>query len=144
MLNSLTAGLDVLLCLWLFACLLRFQRYCRELDILDRGENVRIGEYSIELFGLKGLKHVEPAQVKEHVENALKTHAEAMQSSRRERHRAQMWKDFVDQKCYEVVDVTMIANDRGVLNGLVKVRLHPSGAANHAGPRLGPMASIRA
>lgn len=41
-LNGVTAGLDVLYCAWCFLCMLRFQRYCRELAVLDDAENVRI------------------------------------------------------------------------------------------------------
>ena len=121
LLNTLTAALDVLYTLFFFVCLLRFQRYARGLDLLDRGENVMIAEYSIELHGLKGAKDVSPGQVKEHVEKALQAHAKAMLVAKRERHRHDMWQAFLDGACHEVVDVTMISNDRQVLKGLMSM-----------------------
>lgn len=119
LLNTLTALLDVAFTLFFFLCLLRFERYARGLDMIDRGENVFIAEYTVALYGLKGAKEVSSAEMKEHVESALKEHAKAMLTKKREKHRYTMWQAFLDGDCHEVVDVTMIANDRKVLKGLL-------------------------
>ena len=47
--------------------------------------------------------------------------AKAMLTKKRERHRHAYWQAFLDTGCHEVVDVTMIANDRKVLRGLLKM-----------------------
>ena len=39
---------------------------------LDMEQNVRVEDYSIELFGFQGLASLEPSEVKKHVEDALK------------------------------------------------------------------------
>lgn len=121
LLNTFTALLDVFYTIFFFVCLLRFQRYARGLDEVDRGENVMIAEYTIELYGLKGAADVTPGQMKAHVEKALIANAKAKLVAKREQHRHAMWQAFLDENCHEVVDVVMIADDRKVLKGLVKM-----------------------
>ena len=139
-LNTLNAGLDILYCLLLFYGVRSFQDYAEKLAVMEDEENATIEDYSIMLYGLSGLRSVEPEQIKAHVEAALKEHAEVQKAewerrlSRAMQRRAQLtrlgkyfqaqklkWNAFLEDKSYTVADVTIIADDRGLLRELMEL-----------------------
>ena len=147
-LNTWTAGLDVLFVLIAWGLVREFRKYAIRLATIDGEVNVRVEDYTVELFGFEGLKSTEPAEVKTHVEGALNAHAKAkvaLYTKFKEYHDAKLadkatcrrvyhgarsnlnaalikkWQLFLDENCAEVADVTMIVKDRGLLRRLVKL-----------------------
>ena len=150
-LNNLTAVLEVLYSLLFFFAVRHFLRYANTLSFIDQEENVRVEDYSIELFGFDWLSESDatPRTVKAFVEGALKAHGEAYAAkykARKEKYEgrksrqflAQMyarmeakWRQFLGQQpfpgethkapAYKVKDVTMIVEDNGLLRKLVAI-----------------------
>ena len=70
----------------------------------------------VQLWGLRGISRVEPSAVKGLVQKALRRYAE--DKLKYGTRRPAFWRLFIDEKCHEVVDVTLIVNERGVLRKL--------------------------
>lgn len=75
-LNTLTAFLDVLYCLLVYVLVHGFVRYARRLDVLDDERTVRVEDYTMMLYGLEGIQEATPGELCEHVESALRRHAQ--------------------------------------------------------------------
>ena len=76
-LNTWTAALDVVYAVLVFFLVRAFRKYAVTLALIDGEVNVRVEDYTIELFGFAGLNQTEPPEVKAHVEAALVAHATA-------------------------------------------------------------------
>ena len=147
-LNTLTAGLDVLYVILVFMLVREFRKYAMTLSMIDGEVNVRVEDYTIQIFGFDGLAETEPELVKKHIEASLVAHATARKahySKLREYHQAKLeanatwnrqyhesraklsqalegkWRMFLDENCQQVADVTLIVKDRGLLRRLVKL-----------------------
>ena len=121
-LNTLAAGLELLFIAMAFFSVRAFCAYARTIAALDQEENVRVEDYSIELFGLRGLVDASPAQLRDHVEYALQQYAEAKRQTYRQQYNlahsplrrgvyaalAAKWDDFLRLRCHRVADVTLI------------------------------------
>lgn len=147
-LNTWAAVLDVLYVIFVFMLVNEFRKYAITLSKIDGEVNVRVEDYTAEIFGFAGLNQTEPAEVRNHMEKSLIEHAKAKMDhykKLKEYHQAKLqdegtwwrryhkarvnvnqahqtkWRLFLDENCQQVADVTMIVHDRGLLRKLVKL-----------------------
>ena len=124
-LNLLTAGLDSLFCLVFFFGVRAFRRYAVRLAEVDDAISVRVEDYSVVMYGLEGLMALrphetcKPADIKQFVETALQEHAQTVHQTSRDGSMAAKWGTFAAADANAVWNVTLIADDRGLLRDLI-------------------------
>lgn len=141
LLNEISSGLEVLYCLIYFYAVRTFINYSKTLALHQELESASIENYSVMMYGFEGLSKVDPEEAKSHVESAVREYANekvrkydrriarAMRGKGRQVQRLGLyfqgqkdrWMQFLADHCERVADVTMIADDKGLLRELCEL-----------------------
>ena len=141
-LNTVSAALELLYVLLYFYAVRTFQAYARKMTVYQYLEKASIEDYSVMIYGLRGLSQVDPEEGKAFVEAAV--HSYATDQIRKYDRRIERvmrrggagglarvgryyqgqknkWMEFLAEGCERVADITMIADDGGLLRELCRL-----------------------